>query len=333
MLVLLLIGTACLSITSVYAYETTNDMIKTTLLQKKYDFSITDQKYYFYQDDDIVVFGNHDGLSKSTIDQLINEGYSVFIYDYYLDDNLGNNIFDTNSAVLYSNTKGKHVDILNLGETIFDDFKEEVVSFYDEKISMDTQIETLASTNELFVPLYSGTFREVKKPYGYIDVIYTVKKYRAKNESSLYLVESKASFTPGKMAKDNGDNTYGNWYNHSGFFHVEGTQAVNEIDQATIRKGGIPKFKDAYPENAPGTITVTSSYSIGATLGYSFTNGFSLDNITVSENTSLGLNISYGYNNLTRLQNQRYRLKEVQLTRIFINGNIHIIHIEMKLII
>ena len=84
-------------------------------------------------------------------------------------------------------------------------------------------------------------------------------------------------------------------YYNSGYFHVQGLQAVNELNQATIRTGGIPKFKDAYPENSPGTITVSSSYSIGTTLGYSFTNGFSLDNITISKESSLGLNISYGY--------------------------------------
>ncbi|NLK12405.1 MAG: hypothetical protein GX312_02310 [Candidatus Phytoplasma sp.] len=219
----------------------------------------------------------------------------VFIYDFYLGDNLGNDIFDKNSAVLYSNKKGRHIDILSLGELTFNDFKREIINFYHDKSPSNLHFKARTVETELFEPLYSGSFREVKKPYGYIDVLYTVQKYRAKNESSLYLVESKASFTPGKMAKDNGDNTYGDWYNHSGFLHLEGTQAVNEIDQATIRRGGIPKFKDAYPENSPGTITITSSYAMGATLGYSFTNGFSLDNITISENTSLGLNISYGY--------------------------------------
>lgn len=259
------------------------------------DFIITDQKYYFFKSSNLVVYGNHDNLQKNQINKYINEGNNVLIYDYYLDDNFGTNIFDLNSAVFYSNINGKRVDIINADCPNFNDFKNTIMEFYNEKSSLKLELISRTIDNNLFQPLYSGSFREVKKPYGYIDVIYTVKKYRANDVSSLYLVESKASFTPGKMAKDNGDKTYGNWYNNSGYFHVQGLQAVNELNQATIRTGGIPKFKDAYPENSPGTITVSSSYSIGTTLGYSFTNGFSLDNITISKESSLGLNISYGY--------------------------------------
>lgn len=314
---LFLIGIGFLSINTVYAYDLSGAQIETITIENNLEFKITDEKYYYYEGEDIVVFGNHDSLDRYEISRYISDGYKVFIYDFYLDDNLGYNVFDENSAVLYSNLDKRHVDILNLGELTFSDFKNEIINFYNEKNTLDVQNRTSMETG-LFEPLYSGSFREVKKPYGYIDVLYTVKKYRAKHESSLYLVESKASFTPGKMARDNGDTTYSNWYNHSGFFHAEGTQAINEIDQATTRKGGIPKFKDAYPENSPGTITVTSSYSVGATLGYSFTNGFSLDNITVSQNTSLGLNISYGYS-------KSYTISEPALStqRSSVNPNIY----------
>lgn len=259
------------------------------------DFVITHQKYYFYQSSELIVYGNQAKLQKNQINELINQGKNVLIYDYYLDDNLGTSIFDLNSAVFYSNMNGKRVDIINAPSLTFEDFKNVILDFYTEKSSFELESSTMAVDTNLFKPLYFGSFREVKKPYGYIDVVYTVKKYRANDISSLYLVESKASFTPGKTAKDNGDTTYGKWYNSSGYFHVQGLQAVNEIDQVTIRKGGIPKLKDTYPENSPGTITVSSSYSIGATLGYSFINGFSLDGITVSKESSLGLNISYGY--------------------------------------
>ncbi|MDY4787817.1 MAG: hypothetical protein SO253_00700 [Bacilli bacterium] len=273
-----------------------NKAEKNILMQVAQNFSITEEKNYFYKNNGLVVYGNYGNLQKEQINEQINQGNTVLTYDYYLEDNLGENIFDLNSAVMYSNVNGKRVDIINAQSLPFDDFKNVIHDFYIEKTFLKLSRFNADVNNELFEPLYSGSLREVKKPYGYLDVIYNVKKYRANETSSLYLVESKASFTPGKMAKDNGDSTYGNWHNYSGYFHVQSFQAVNEINQETIRKGGIPKFKDAYPENSPGMITISSSYNVGLTLGYSFTNGFSLNNISASEDKSMGLNISYGYN-------------------------------------
>ncbi len=275
------------SLNSLNVYAASTDPVK---------FDVTSSLSYYYEDENTVVFGNYNDIDKSLIDYYISIDKNVFIYDYYLGDNLNDNIASTNSAVLYSNHNMKQVDVLNLQTADFADFKTEVIAFYLEKLSTSLNSVRLSGIDEsVFQPLYQGSFRESKAPYGYIDVLYTVKKYRSSTTSSLYLVESKASFIPGKMAKDNGDNNYGDWYNKSGYIHVEAKQAVNEIDQATIRKGGIPKLKDAYPENSPGMITVSSTYSIGATLGYSFTNGFSLDNITMEQNREMGLNISYAY--------------------------------------
>jgi hypothetical protein len=282
-----LLFTLIANITFLDVHGASNDLV---------NFEITESLNYYYEDENTVVFGNYNDIDKLTIDYYILLNKNVFIYDYYLDDNLNNNLASTNSAVLYSNHDMKQVDILNLQSIDFTDFETEVMAFYYEKIMVSSNdIESKSIDTSVFQPFYQGSFRELKAPYGYVDVIYTVKKYRSSSTSSLYLVESKVSFTPGKMARDNGDNNYGNWYNKSGYFHVEAQQAVNEIDQATIRKGGTPKLKDAYPENSPGMITVSSTYSIGATLGYSFTNGFSLDNITMEQNREMGLNISYGY--------------------------------------
>lgn len=103
------------------------------------------------------------------------------------------------------------------------------------------------------------------------------------------------TFTPGKMASDNNSEGYGNWYNSGGYVHLKASRAAKEVGYNQYRYGGTPVFKDAYPVNKPGQITITSTYSAGLELGYSFTNGFSLDNITYEENTNLGLNIGYSY--------------------------------------
>ncbi len=187
------------------------------------------------------------------------------------------------------------MDTLIYETSNFNDFSEEVIQFYLDK-TKDLELNVDTRSESLFDLLYTGSFREMKVPYGYIDVFYNVKKYRTNDVSSLYILETNISFVPGKIAKLNGDNRFNNWNNLSGYLHVEAKQSENEIGPDTIRRGGVPKYKDAYPVNVPGVITISSTYSIGVNLGYSFTNGFSLDNITAENTTNLGLNIGYSYN-------------------------------------
>ena len=76
---------------------------------------------------------------------------------------------------------------------------------------------------------------------------------------------------------------------------VEQAYDANEEYYYGRRWGNIPYKKDFWPVNEPGVVAITSSINAGVTMGYSFENGFSLDNISVNENRNLGANISYGY--------------------------------------
>lgn len=149
--------------------------------------------------------------------------------------------------------------------------------------------------NPLFSEIYNGSFREMKKPYGYIDCDYDVKKFRANEVSSLYVIESNFAFTPGLVAKNNGSQGFDGWYNKAGYIHSKAVQATNDVGYNQVRHGGTPIFKDAYPVNNPGTISITSSYSIGLNLGYSFKNGFSVDNVSSETQRDVGVNTTYGY--------------------------------------
>ena len=112
---------------------------------------------------------------------------------------------------------------------------------------------------EAFEALYTGSFREEKKPYGYIDCDYVIKKHRANDVSSIYLVEANISFTPGKIAQDLGDTDYGDWYNSSGYIKIKAMRASNEVGYSQVRYGGTPVFKDAYPNSS---YTYSNSYQI-----------------------------------------------------------------------
>lgn len=192
-----------------------------------------------------------------------------------------NNVFHNDSLTTYSKDK----------EAI----ETEIIDFYEERINYANELNE-NETSELFQYVTSGHKRIVKKPYGYMDHSYTVKKYRASDISSLYIVETNSDFVPGIVAYLNGDSSYGyNIHTMYGYMHLNATQAVDEIDQSTKYYGGIPCFKDAWPVNVPGKISINSSYNYGVSYGYSFKNGFSLDNFSLEYDDSKGQNIEYSY--------------------------------------
>lgn len=167
----------------------------------------------------------------------------------------------------------------------------------EEYIDINDALKTNSSVQSdgKFNLLYSSSFREMKKPFGYIDCDYQISKYRANDVSSLYLLEAHVYFTPGSIAMKNGATGFENYQQMSGYMHISASRAMHEVGYGQIRYGGTPVFKDAYPVNTPGTITLTSSYQDGTTLGYSFSNGFSSDGISIGSEHSMGKNIIFGY--------------------------------------
>lgn len=121
---------------------------------------------------------------------------------------------------------------------------------------------------------------------GYITSRIAVSEYRANSNSSIFIIKVISSFVPGYVAKENGAN-YDPWRNDNGYVHITVGQAMdrNEEYYYGIRYGAIPYLKDYWPLNQPSTVTISSSFDAGLTLGYSQNNGFGVD---------LDL-ISYGY--------------------------------------
>ena len=246
-------------------------------------------------------------FDPSLLYSLIHSDNNICIfYDLDLSDNITNNheIMRNNAVIYYyknnipyvhsyisnsSNVEALMVDINN--------YVNEIISEIDNENNFAPtpraflQLSPYTSGSEVFEALYAGSFREEAKPYGYIDCNYVVRKYRANDTSSLYLVEAHFYFTPGKIARSLGDTTYADWYNLSGFAKIKAKRASNEVGINQVRYGGTPVFKDAYPINSPGVVSINSTYTAGLNLGYSFVNGFSTDN--TSNNVSYTYNKSY----------------------------------------
>lgn len=304
-----LFGSNC----SVYATKLNNSDVvdKAALSSLDYVFNAEKTANYHVEENNIVIYGNYTDFDSSLLYSLIHDETKICIfYDLDLSDNVNNSYeIMRNNAVIYyykNNVPHIHSYISNSTGTAsliadVNNYVNEILSGIDdendlENISMAfSQYSIYTSGSESFAEIHHGSFREEEKPYGYIDCDYSVKKYRADDVSSLYIVEAHFYFVPGKMAKDLGDNSYDNWFNSSGYAKIKATRASNEVGINQVRYGGTPVFKDAYPVNNPGVVTIGSSYSEGHTIGYSCKNGFSLDNLSIEAGSSISQNTTYGY--------------------------------------
>ena len=252
----------------------------------------------FYQQDNIVIsLFNQNGTVKEISEKI--ENNILFEYIPYDQLVLENNS-EKNVAKLYYNKNGTfYEDTLSTYSNNQDEIEKEIIDFFEQRMIFIQQNEyksTRDVSTDLFTFVTSGYKRIVKKPYGYMDHTYTIKKYRVNDATSLYIVETDSEFVPGQIAYNNGDTSYDSkMRNNFGYVHLIANQAVEELDQSTIHYGATPYFKDAWPVNSPGTISISSTVNVGLNLGYSFTNGFSLDNISVENQSSIGANIGYSY--------------------------------------
>ena len=230
---------------------------------------------YHSEEENRVIYGNYRDFDSTLLYSLIHDESKVCIfYDLDLSDNVNNSyeITRNNAVVYYYKNNIPYVNSYRSNSTEEQDlicdienYVNEILLTIDEQSTSATFLQRSPYTTEkeAFEPLYSGSFREEEKPYGYIDCSYVVKKYRTNDISSLYLIEANVSFTPGKTAKDSGNTSYGNWYNSTGYLKIKATRAESEVGNDQVLYGGTPVFKDAYPINHPEPPITGSSYRNG----------------------------------------------------------------------
>jgi hypothetical protein len=282
--------------------------LKQNYYEEEFVFDVKEIQNYEYHLNEYSIYANYNSFDGELLKTIISDADKIIIfYDIDISNNVNKNyeILRNNAVIYYyingiasiNSFKSKATEKNVLVEEIEDFVNEKLINIKDKKQNQNTNVNAKSQPDtSSFEVLYEGSFREEGKPYGYIDCDYTVYKYRANNTSSLYLIDSRISFTPGSVANALGSTKYeSKWDNYEGFVKLKAIPAENEVGYDQIRYGGTPVYKDAYPVSKPGKIAITSSFSIGANLGYSFTNGFSLDNISVEQETSKGLNILIGY--------------------------------------
>lgn len=248
--------------------------------------------------EDYVVIGNYTNLDSLSIKKLVKKYEKVIIYSsnsnyhqkYYV--NVDDRIIENN---FYGNENNTIEDFYNFIKDI------------DIKISQPKKV--FENENPLFSTIYTKSDRLSNKPYGYIDCNHDVLKYRVNDVSSLYIINLNTTFVPGIIAKINDSTGFSDYLLNSGYIHILPKRAYFEIYYDNIRYGAQPYYKDAFPVNQPNMVTISSTFNEGLTLGYSFTNGFSLDNIYAEVEQNTGLNISFGYSKSISLSNPSFSMQ------------------------
>lgn len=90
---------------------------------------------------------------------------------------------------------------------------------------------------------------------------------------------------------------------------VEQAYDANEEYMYGKRYDNIPYKKDFWPINEPGVVAITSSINTGLTMGYSFENGFILEDVSVKDNRNIGAEISYWYSKTITKTEAHYQHK------------------------
>lgn len=203
-----------------------------TTSQQEYAFDVVEDLNYQHTVGKYVINGNYSSHDHSTIKSLVANRDKVYIfYDLDLSDNINANLeILKNHAVIYYYHNGvQNINSYQSNATNSTQRARDISDYVNEKLATisnltsgsNDKISTMSVDISQFVTLYSGSNREEGKPYGYIDCDYTVKKDRANTATSLYLLESRISYVPGKVANNLGKSGYSNkWLNSEGVMKI-----------------------------------------------------------------------------------------------------------------
>ena len=272
-------------------------VIKNVSAKDNYDFYVNLKDYIVdneveIKNDNLEIYGNNKQLTE---------------YDFYRKVSTGDDkiylIYRTNTEILLSfdaqivvksNGVCKNYNYISY-DTNSINLKDSICTYLDrnnESIMLDYNKKDISVISDevptTFIDSQVSTNLTLDFPKkGYIVSMIAFSEYQANDYSSIFIAKVKSTFVPGLVAYQNGDKSYDKWKNNSGYVHISIEQAYDKTEESiygTPRYGSIPYFKDYWPCNEPSTVTISSSIKSGLVLGYSKSNGFSVNG-----------NISYEY--------------------------------------
>lgn len=247
------------------------------------DLKLNNNDNYQYEDDNIKIIGNNE------LD------LNLFDYKNLDKDFLYFNVNSLNELKsIYYNNFTKETNYLYSTSTNQNIIIKEINYFYkenNEKISLYSNEEDEKIHNTSI----AGTIKYIAKPYGKINLNYSLKRYDSNKNTSLYFFDLNSEFTPGFDIKKSGENEYEDYYINFANINIQAFQLEIDTDYNERWSGGKPIFKDSYPVSGPKNVSITSSYSRTYVFGLSSMFGFKESQYTSSNTYSYSTTITYGY--------------------------------------
>lgn len=132
---------------------------------------------------------------------------------------------------------------------------------------------------------------------GYVYYSHEVFSTQFTNNSSLYIAHFVTEFTPGSVARKNGDTKYKDYFLDEGYVHVTLEKYVDGDSH-----GGDIVVKDYWPKSSSFTTTITSSFGASSSFSSGFNFGIEFGNgatFKVDSTNSSALNLSFNYSKST----------------------------------
>lgn len=237
--------------------------------------------------------------TSNSIEKMINESKHVLLYDLsknvvsYKNDEKTDDVVATayskQNGIYYqktysTNEKRENV-LLDDIDDFFSNFINEVsnqknntgqVKSIDANIDASSKVRTLSATSLtsdfVNVQVFSGD--KVEKPHG--KIVYITNVYMSQPDTlySVYIVETSTEYIPGYSLKLHGDSTYQNYISTQARINTSIIQMSVSYYGGQVLLGNDPNVLEYWPKNAVLNRTISTSFGIGAQLGYSHEDGF-----------------------------------------------------------
>mgnify|MGYP001021838444 CR=1 FL=1 len=268
---------------------------------------ITGETNFVYEDQKIAIFGNLTDMNEdnsSLIKNHIRNSQHVLLYDLseeivsYKPDEINEDVLATayskQNGVLYRRTystnETDYKKILKGIDQFFSEFIEDVSQETSEmqmkKSHMISSVEP-ASMNTDFVKVEECSGVKETIPQGKIVFVTNVYVSQPDVEYSIYIVETNTEFVPGYTLRKLGDNTYKNYISSDSRLITSISETVRTYYGYVIY-GETPNVLEYWPKNQVVNRTISTSFGIGAQIGYS-----SKDGLTGTITGNFGYSQSY----------------------------------------
>lgn len=246
-----------------------------------------------FENKDIIVRGNISNLNSDTFaTHDLKKDLLVFNKESKIDGQYFAYFYDFES---------KQVHYLETNSSDYKNLYSDLKTFYEEFNTTNNSENNIVvasenSSTSNFKTILTNSFTKIAKPYGRITYNYTLSEYEFSKESSLYFLQVRQQFVCGVTCIANDEIGYEEYYNGDGYTHVSSYQKVYDMGYNDVVFSGIPVFKDAYPVPKPISVTITSTYSAGVTIGKSTEVGFSTkEGFNASHEHSSELDLDFTY--------------------------------------